>query len=101
MRQCILIRAADDVSTIRVSRWDKERLERNRPGCGVALTKLMQARTLALQSIDPSDYADSTDLIARNPLMLRCCAESREVNYESTFTDIFARDRTRLCVCHQ
>jgi len=27
-----------------------QRLERNRPGCSIALTTLVQARTLALQS---------------------------------------------------
>ena len=42
------------------------RLERNRPGCSIALTRLMQARTLALQSINPSNPSanpDGTNLI--------------------------------------
>src|SRR6266566_5019120 len=56
----------------------------------------MQARTLVLQSINPSAYADGTDLSARNPV-LGCCAKSEEVKHEPTFTHISAYHSSRLC----
>src|SRR5438105_2852193 len=56
------------------------RLERNRPGCSVALTKLRQASTLALQSINPPAYAGGTDFIAlkTDPIHLHRPVRSRQ-----------------------